>query len=274
VHIPVRVKTVISEAHNSSSCIDLYDQNGKSLGDSFDVVVLAAPLQFANIDFLVKGSLFDPNVLYSMPLQGRIMVDEDQPFIDANVHGHLHAIRTLPPSAQRPYTQVITTVIQNATLQTSFLKLDEWKNPSSIIFTEKGKKALNDVSAIRRLDDHGSFKIFSSSILDSSFLRKVFGDEVNIEYVKVWGGMNGGATPDFNGGKSIDSPPFLLFDSTMSEDSVSFDGSTVYYTNTMETAVSALEISAIGAKAVAKLIASRYAFLRPEIDGNGYAAEL
>lgn len=273
IHIPARVKTVISEAHNREQGMDLYDVDGNPLGESFDVVILAAPLQFADIDFLVKGSLFDSDVLYTMPLHGRVLVNEDESFIDANVHGHYHAIQTLPPSAQRPYTQVVTTVVSNATLQASAMNLIR-EIPSSILFTQNGKMALNGISAIRKLSSGGVYKIFSSDSLDQTFLKKLFGDGVIVEYVQTWGGVNGGATPDFNGGKLVDSAPFLLFDSATNRASTDLDGASLYYTNGMETTVSAIEISAIGAKAVAKLIASRYGFLHPQIVGKVETEEL
>jgi hypothetical protein len=243
-HITKTIKTFVSEFEHG---IELFDAQGKSLG-TFEVVILAAPLQFSGINFLGKGSMFDSSVLHSISLNE--MVDSDNS--DANEHGHRHAIGAhLPSSATRPYTEVFTTVISNAHLDASQLSLEEEKVPRSILFTKAGREETG-ISSIGQITA-GVFKVFSSNELTDETVSNFFGRNAVVEEVKVWGGRDGGATPAFNGGgESSYSSRFNLYDGGHGTSS-----STLYYTNAMESAVSAIEISAIGSKFVSKLIAQR-----------------
>ena len=54
-HIQKRVSTVVGALEEG---IELFASKGEKLG-RFDIVILAAPMQFTGINFLVRGSLFD-----------------------------------------------------------------------------------------------------------------------------------------------------------------------------------------------------------------------
>ena len=87
-------------------------------------------------------------------------------------------------------------------------------------------------------------------------LQSWFGPHVKLEYSKSWGGPNGGATPSFGGGSDPSvTLDFLLY--AGEETSNNSANPAIFYTNGMESAVAAIEISAIGAKAVAKLVSNR-----------------
>ena len=215
---------------------------------NFDLVVLAAPIQQTKAAFLIQ-SQNDPAVLQTMPLGGLIdahaMETED---------GHTLLPTELSGSAKRPYTQVVTTIVSNGKLNHTRFLLDEENLPRSIMFTENGKASLYNISAISEITPHGIFKIFSQDVLEDSALQSIFGRDARVEVVKIWGGKYGGATPDYQGEGT--STPFLLFDAASGL--IGHSKSALYYTNAMEqSSLACMEISAIGAKAVAKLIAQR-----------------
>ena len=84
-----------------------------------------------------------------------------------------------------------------------------------------------------------------SSVLDRS--------SVKTEYVKVWGGPHGGATPDYQG-------QGVATNFLGSADGDADDSGALYYPNAMEqTSLACMEMSmsAIGARAVSKLLARR-----------------
>mmetsp|Transcript_17443 Transcript_17443/g.25432 ORF Transcript_17443/g.25432 Transcript_17443/m.25432 type:complete len:620 (-) Transcript_17443:533-2392(-) len=255
-----KIRTLISDFEQG---MELFGGDGKLLGH-YDIVVLAAPLQFSNIQFLAKGSLFDKSVLHPMTLNG--MVDGKNS--DANEHGHRSAMGgQLPSSASRPYTQVVTTVVSGGRLSLSHFSLDDEHVPKSILVTEQGRQELG-ISSISQITND-VYKIFSSNELTVNEVKTLLGDEAQVEYTKVWGGKNGGATPAFDGaGESTYSTKFLLYDGGHGEGAYS-DGSALYYTNAMEAAVSAMEISAIGSRLVSKLIARRLGLLKPSSDYDG-----
>jgi len=253
--IQKKIKTVVSDFESG---MELFDSKGKSLG-SYDVVVLAVPLQFSGITFLGKGSLFDSNVLHPLSLNG--MVDSEDS--DANVHEHKGAYgRHLPTSASRPYTQVVTSIIFGDLNATHFY-LDEDNIPKSIYFTEKGKKQQMGLSSISQIFGN-VYKVFSSEVLSEESVAILFGDTAKVEYTKIW---DKGATPAFNGGKeSTYSTQFLLYDGGHGSGSLSDDSASLYYVNSMEAAVSAIEISAIGSKFVSKLIARRLGLINSTVE--------
>jgi hypothetical protein len=100
--------------------------------------------------------------------------------------------------------------------------------------------------------------------LDDDKRNTMFGPDHVLEYVQVWGGAHGGATPNFDGGRNSESLPFLLYDGARHWGKS--DGPALYYVNAIESALSAIEISAIGAKSTAKLVARRLGLIRPMND--------
>ena len=151
-----------------------------------------------------------------------------------------------------------TTTTNNNNTNTNF--------PNSILFTDRGRNATG-ISSIGRITET-TYKVFSTEELSPDLIQHVFGTQAIMEYVKVWGE---GATPAFHmndedtiGGPTPTTIPaaapsyatqFLLYDGSSSSSSSSGTGTrarttqggpAIYYTNAMESAVSAIEISAMG----------------------------
>lgn len=261
-----KISTVVA----SESSLELYEGT-ESLG-KFDVVILAAPLQQARIQFLVENPMgMDVDTLHEMPLGGmkENLDTEDNPQNIAtsnNEHGqHLFA-SSLPPSATIPYTSVVTTLVSNATINTAYFGLQDENVPRSILVSERGKLFEGDgITTLTILsEEHGLIKTFSSEPLSSDQRNILFGTEHVVEYEQNWGGQYGGATPNFSGGKNSESLPFLLYDGAKHWSKFGNDGPALYYVNAIESAVAAIEISAIGAKSVAKLVARRLDLIRPK----------
>merc|ERR1712038_1652043 len=144
---------------------------------------------------------------------------------------------------------------------------DSMDVPKSILFTQKGKEEVG-ISSIGWITSD-IFKVFSSNELSKETLSSIFGAGVKVEYSKVWGEKDGGATPDFNGGgDSSFAADFVLYDGSHGAGHFNKKGSILYYTNSMESAVSAIEISAIGAKAAARLAAQRLEMLQTSNEDN------
>lgn len=252
----------------------------ESLGN-FDIVILAAPLQQSRINFLIKSHM-DPLVLHPMPLGGMHDNQDWEDNLDAsskmvnNEHGHLTFAAPLPSSATTPYTSVVTTVVSNATLNATHFGLrenEQW--PRSILVSERGK-LLEGISTLTILSiDKGLMKTFSSEELTLEKRIELFGLNHVVEYVQMWGGGEeeggkyGGATPNFDGGRNSESLPYLLYDGAKhwgnmgSDGDIGKGGPALYYANAIESAVAAIEISAIGAKSTAKLVAQRLELVRP-----------
>jgi len=236
--------------------------SGEESQGHYDLVILAAPLQHCNIDFLITSHL-DGAVLQPMPL-GVVTVNEEEGGEgedETSLREHISSM--LPSSAERSYMQVVTTVLSNATLQAAYFNISLAEIPRSIYFTEKGKE-LENVFTITHLTSDGVSKVFSQTELSADDVLKMFGPSSKVEYIKVWGGPNGGATPDFDGGGDASAPaPFLLYDGGKLTEGHGF-GPAFYYANAMESAVAAVEISAIGAKTIAKLCAARLELIAPQ----------
>jgi prenylcysteine oxidase/farnesylcysteine lyase len=267
----------------------------RSLGE-YDVVILAAPMQMCQVRFLVESPMGqDGAVLHDMPLGG---IRENPDYVgdgdgdgaggDGNgndEHGRHSFAKSMPPSATIPYTSVVTTVVSNATFNSSHFGLprdDDYGGggmsiPRSILVSERGKAlGLGGITTLTILDrDRGLIKTFSSQTLESDTMIELFGPDHVVEYVQVWGGKHGGATPSFGGGRNSESLPFLLYDGDRhwgrgGRGGIDADvgsgnggGPALYYVNAIESAVAAIEISAIGAKATAKLVARRLGLIGP-----------
>mmetsp|Transcript_12999 Transcript_12999/g.28112 ORF Transcript_12999/g.28112 Transcript_12999/m.28112 type:complete len:607 (-) Transcript_12999:27-1847(-) len=254
-HVAKEVTTVIGDLETG---MELFSGE-ESLGN-YDVVILAAPLQHCGTDFFVKSHL-DGAVLQPMPVSG--MIDSDE--ADANTHQHITP--SLPSSATRPYTQVTTSVVSNGNLQSSYFNLSASAVPRSIYVSEEAWQLENVFTVTHLTSD--VFKVFSQTELPETTLNAMFGPNHVLEYVKLWGGKHGGATPDFNGGgESSTSTPFLLYDGAEKTTGHGF-GPALFYVNSMEASVAAVEISAIGAKAVAKLCAKRLELIPPTETARG-----
>jgi prenylcysteine oxidase/farnesylcysteine lyase len=249
-HVQKRVTSVIGDLEGMEVFSD-----AKSLGQ-FDVVILAAPIQQSRIAFLIRSDK-DSAVLHDMPLFADILDMEEKEVED------LHKISPseLPNSVTRPYTQVVTTVLSNATLQADhFHLLDAADLPRGIYMTENGNAKEYGITAIGQITSGGVYKIFSSEQLNETTLGMLFEPGYEIEYVKVWGGPYGGATPDYRGqGKTVQ---YLLYDSSAGADG--YVGGALYYPNAIEASFACMELSAIGAKSVARLIAKRFGLIVPQ----------
>lgn len=248
-HVAKRVTSVVADLEK----MELFS-NEESLG-SFDVVILAAPIQQSRISFLVKSDK-DDSVLHDMPLFGEYANMEE---LEARDLQKLSPTK-LPDSVSRSYTQVITTVVSNATLIAKHFQLDNDKDlPRGIYMTEQGRESEFGITAISQITSDGVYKIFSSNVLEEQTLSLLFGHNYNVEYVKVWGGKYGGATPDYRGeGKTV---KYTIYDSSAQVEG--YLGSVLYYPNAIEASFACMELSAIGAKSVARLAAKRLGLLVP-----------
>lgn len=228
----------------------------------YDVVVLASPIHASQINFLIE-SHNDPSILQQMPLGGLIETESDD--IVPGHEGHVLFPHELPATAKRPYTQVTTTILSNASLRSDPIMLSaDLPTPRSVLFTEAGKAALYNITAITKVTTSGVYKIFSDAPLPEAALTELFGPGHIVEYVKVWGGPYGGATPDYQGGGT--STEFLLYDAAHGLGGHTTSGA-LYYPPALElSSLACIEIAATGAKAVAKLMARRLGLLK--VDSN------
>lgn len=271
-----RKQKIVTTVISNGDAMELLS-NEESLGQ-FDVVILAAPLQMSRIRFLTHNPMgMDPSILHTMPLGGVHDNIDNEDVADRstrnnpinNEHGGLAFASPLPSSATSPYTSVVTTIISNATINTSHFGLNDGETiPRSIFVSERGKE-LEGITTLRILNiTEGLIKIFSTEELSLDKRNLIFGNYHIIEYVQVWGGGDtkehgpyGGATPNFAGGRNSESLPFLLYDGASHWGKS--DGPALYYVNAIESSVAAIEISAIGAKSVAKLVARRLGLIGP-----------
>ena len=111
-HIAREVTAVIGDLDTG---MELF--SGEESQGCYDLVILAAPLQHCNIDFLITSHL-DGAVLQPMHL-GAIKEEEGEGEEDKNMREHISSV--LPSSAERSYMQVVTTVLSNATLWRTYL---------------------------------------------------------------------------------------------------------------------------------------------------------
>ena len=274
-----RYQKTITTVVARENYMELYAEGFELLGQ-FDVVILAAPLQQCRIQFLQSGLAMDASILHEMPLGDlKENLDSEDETDDSdssatNEHGeHLFA-SSLPSSATIPYTSVVTTLISNATLNATHFGLQDEKIwPRSILVSERGK-ALEGITTLTILSaEQGLIKTFSSEELTLEQRTTLFGTDHIVEYVQVWGGEDGygGATPNFGGGRHSKSLPFLLYDGAKHwGKGNSGDGPALYYVNAIESSVAAIEISAIGSKSSAKLVARRLGLITPKKKGSDH----
>lgn len=98
--------------------------------------------------------------------------------------------------------------------------------------TSSGKESLQNVTAITQLKSStGVYKMFSNDKLSKENLAKLFGDGVQLEYVKFWGGPHGGATPDYQG-KGV-AHDFMLYDGALGLEGHTKSGG-LFYPSAME----------------------------------------
>ena len=243
-----------------TSVVGSYDgfvlYSGDDTLGTFDSVVLAAPLQQSRISFLIP-SHWDDAVLQDMPIADG-MVDPEK--IDEDHEGHPILPKKVPPCASKPYTQVVTTVVSNAQLNAEYFNLPEEKLPRAVCFTEAGKAKMHNITVISEIAGDGIYKTFSNQQLDAKVLTDLFGPNHKVEFVKVWGGPHGGATPDYRGeGQTV---KYLIYDGAAGLEGHTDKGA-LFYVNSIESAVACMEVSAIGAKSVAKLVARRHKWIIP-----------
>jgi Prenylcysteine lyase/NAD(P)-binding Rossmann-like domain len=241
-----RVTTIVGNLDG----LNLY--SGSELVGQYDIVVLATPLQFSNISFLVP-SQFDSAVLQPMPLGNLIDAHGEVP---DNHEGHSYFS---DPVATRRYMQVVTTIIWNAVLNASCFDVeDESMLPRTIIMTVAGKEKMLGIFTISQLGDD-IYKVFSDEPLSSDRLSGLFGANSS-HFVKVWGGRHGGATPDYEG--NGDATPFLIYDGAAGLWGHTNSGALYYPVAMEQSALASMEMAAVGAKATAKLIAKRLGWIK------------
>jgi hypothetical protein len=236
---------------------DLYDDQGQSAG-SYDIVVLAVPITASKIDFLIKSHMDETAVLQQMPLGGLVEnsdVDGGTASIDPNHEGHSPLPRRLPSSVTRPYIQQVTTIVRQATLQKDYWfrgnELDsesgKW-SPRQIYMTSVGKSNEHNVTGIYQIIP-SMYKVSSTDYLPLDIIRKFFGPSAEIEVEYKWD-----VAPDYRGrGITTD---FMIYDGA-----TGFHGHTksgaLYYPRAFDLTFPTIESNAMGAKAVANLIAQR-----------------
>jgi hypothetical protein len=283
-HVQQRISTVVGSVQG----FELYAHNGDLVGE-YDVVILAAPLHTAGIDFLIKSHM-DPAVLQSMPLGGLVkhtnIDNEEDTTIPEDHEGHVVLPPRLPGTVTRPYIQVVVTIVRQAQLQTDYFSLDNNSSssnnatsmiPNEIYMTAKGMKAEHNVTAIFQLssndNDNGGmlYKVYSSEPLEMDILQTFFGETVQVAFQKVWGGKHGGMVPDYQGqGQTTD---FLLYDGATGLHGHTNSGA-LYFPNALEASFSNMETCAMGAKAVAKLIAKRMEWIQTDSEDDSLGEEL
>jgi hypothetical protein len=242
-----RVTTIIGNLDG------MYLYSGSDVLGQYDIVILATPIQFSDITFLVP-SQFDAAVLQPMPLGH--LTDAHGTVSDNNHAGHSYFAN---PVATRRYMQVVTTIVWDAALNASvFQAEDESMLPKTILMTVAGKDKMKGIFTVSQLGDD-VYKVFSDEPLSSDQLSELFGKSAS-HHVKVWGGRHGGATPDYEG--NGDATPFLIYDGAAGLLGHTKSGALYYPVAMEQSALASMEMAAIGAKATAKLIAKRLGWIK------------
>ena len=275
-HVSKQITTVVGSVYG----FDLYDNDGEYIG-MYDQVILAVPFSSSNVEFLIKSHMDETAVLQRMPLGGLIENNEEQetPVLALDHEGHAPLPRRLPAIVTRPYIEGVTTIVRNAVLQKEYwFSNEKSKNsvdwlPQQIYMTTEGKSIEYNVTGIFEImsdpdDDMFIYKVCSSQRLSLEILQQFFGLQVKIEIEHIWN-----IGPNYqNDGNGI-TTNFMIYDGA-----TGFHGHTksgaLYYPHAMDTTISTLESNAMGALAVAKLIAKRLEWIKPSASKSGIADEL
>jgi hypothetical protein len=258
--IPKHVSTVVGSIYG----FDLHDDQG-ALIDRYDIVILSVPISSAKVEFLIKSHMDETAVLQQMPLGG--LIENEEGSIQPDHEGHSPLPRRLPAAVSRPYVKVVTTLVRKATLQKEYwfgdATAEEW-SPRQIYMTATGKVNEYNVTGVFQVATTSSstnsntgdgtiYKVCSSQKLSLDILRKFFGPAVEVITEYEWD-----ASPDYQG--RGDTTDFLIYDGA-----TGFHGHTkagaLYYPSALELTFPTLEANAMGAKAVAKLIAKRLGWI-------------
>lgn len=176
--------------------------------EEYDAVIIATPFAFSKLAV--------------------IGLDNDQP-----------AISDLPPKA---FTTTHATFIQGRVRPGFFgpSTLQQHRIPSSVYVVENASVPISSLSlhiTLNATDGTGIYKLFSSALLEDSFVDVVFFSGWKQLHHRKWQ-----AYPSYHPPEQM--TPFLIQ-----------PGERLLYVNALETAVSAMEISAIAAKNCALLLA-------------------
>jgi prenylcysteine oxidase / farnesylcysteine lyase len=247
-HMPHQISTAVATMDD----IKLFSKD-QNLG-SFHIVILAAPLNVLGIDFFVQSEK-DESVLQPMPfdvidMENHKPEDGERPMMP----------QSLPDFVSRPYTQVVTTLVSDALLNISHFNIIK-SIPCQILMTQRGKISEHGIVSISKISkENGVYQLLSNEELTMQQLRQIFGHKVIKQAEKVWGGKNSGISPDYQGYGWTTG--YLLYDAGLGIKGHT-KGSALYYTNSIETSLSGMEMSAVSAKSVAKLVAKRLELVKP-----------
>jgi len=172
-----------------------YSKDGKFQDEEFDVVVVATPLEFANINF----------VNINLPTKG----------------------------FSRPFQVTHVTLITGELNKSYFNALETDELPNTIGTIENPDIPFSSISVKGKGKDQFIYKIFSRQELSEETLNSLFGKRTHTHRLK-WN-----AYPVLIPVNEF--PPIKIHDQ-------------LYYINALESALSVIEMSALGAKNVANLI--------------------
>jgi hypothetical protein len=277
-HMQVTVSTVVGSVYG----FELYDSDGQTIGE-YDQVILADPVFAAvknyRIEFLIRSHMDETAVLQQMPLGGLIEnVGEEATAheIPADHEGHSPLPHRLPAAVSRPFIQSVTTVVKGAVLQKPYWFSEEAiksnRMASQILMTSIGKLNNYNLTGIFEIDGESSddggrwYKVCSSQSLSVDILQKFFGPNVQVVAENQWD-----IAPDHQGDGI--STNFLLYDGA-----TGFHGHTragaLYYPAALEHTLATVETQAMGAMAVAKLIARRLDWIETSHEFFAFGDEL
>jgi hypothetical protein len=193
---------------------------------TYDQVVIAAPLAMAGINFR-----FTNNSLTEEPV---LPWEVDETDTEAWLEGPKHRQDEASP-------RVTTAIVSNATLQKKRVHLTRAQQvPNVMLVSETGQATLYGISSISQLAPE-VFRVVSIDVLEEEARIDLFGSGHVVESVHVGWTSPLGSSTDLGFG-------FVLFEAEESRK--------IYYPNALEdSSFASTETSAMGAKAVAKLMA-------------------